>query len=401
MPNSTVDITALDDELRPILKSIGERGMLVHEIRLEDADAQLRKNVLALKIYVEQNTGIENVNSLAQIKKYLEDAGYPTKSVAAEVLNHFEGIVPHVAEISKLRKYSNLQSKLRSFASAIDIDGRVRFDYRIDHGTTGRLYVTDFNLQQLPAVGRHCILPDWDKFVVFDFKQFDLRILTADSGEPNLVETMQAGIDPYVSTAAKLFNVGYENVTKEQRNVAKVINLAVCYGGDTRTVSSSLGVTSEKATETLNWYYRAFPDLRAWTERIKAEALATGSATSRFNRRMVLDFSDRRKALRQAVAMRGQGGAADVLRQRLVELSRAGIDFSMTVHDSVLLDVDETSDTVARANEILTQPLEILEGPYAGQTLPLEVTIKEGKSWGLAAHREELEEDYYDIRWKL
>lgn len=397
---SLLDIEALDNELRPILEDVGHKGMEVHEIRLEDADAQLKKNIMSLQTFVQQATDIQNVNSLAQIKKYLEDQGYPTKSVAQEVLRSFEGTVPYVAEILKLRKYTKMQSYLRNFAAAIDMDGRIHYEYRMDHQTTGRLYMTDYNLQQLPPVGRHCIIPDNDKFVVFDFKQFDLRVLAADSGDPDLVGILQGGYDPYIATAASLFDVPYQQVDTSQRNVAKVINLAVCYGGDTRTVTNQLGVTSDKAKEILTWYYETYPLLRAWTEEVKKEALSNGYAENRFGR--VMKFSpedDDKKRERQAVAMRGQGGSADIIRQRLVELHKSEVPFVMTVHDSIMIDVKDDTTQVAKALDVLRQPLEVLNGPLAGQFIPLDVTVKEGPSWGLAAHEQELREDYYGIRW--
>lgn len=402
MPSSTIDLKDLDNKLRSVLKTVGDTGMAVHEIRLETAFSQLKKNVIQLSSLVKDATGIENVSSLAQVKKYLDDEGYPTKSVAADVLAQFVGIVPFVEEISKLRKYINLQSKLRSFEKAIDMDGRVRFHFNIDHDTTGRLYVTDYNLQQLPAVGRHCILPDGYMFAVLDFKQFDLRVMAADSGDPDLVQAFMMGHDPYVETAKRLFQT--EEVSNEQRQVAKMVNLAICYGADTRTLSFNLGVTADTAKEILDNYLKAYPTLNAWISNVKVKAAASGYAENRFGRRMQLDWSDKPKALRQAIAMRGQGGAADILRHRLVDLDAQHhgkkTPFSMTVHDSIVIDVEQEQDYAA-AVTIMGQPLEILEGPRAGEMLPLELTVKTGESWGLAAHREELEQDFYEIKWQL
>lgn len=398
---STIDIQELDNKLRPILQKVGERGMAVHEIRLETAFGQLSKNVIQLAGLVKDETGIQNVSSIAQVKKYLDDEGYPTKSVAAEVLSQFVGIVPYVEEIAKLRKLINLQSKLRSFEKAIDMDGRVRFRFNIDHDTTGRLYVTDYNLQQLPPVGRHCIMPDGLGFAVFDFKQFDLRVMAADSGDPYLIEAFKAG-DPYVETAKRLFQT--QEVTNKQREIAKMVNLAICYGADIRTLSFNLGVTSDAAKEILTNYYKAYPILNQWIATVKEQAYSKGYAENRFGRRMMLDWEDKAKAYRQAIAMRGQGGAADILRQTLVQLDATFSDsktpFSMTVHDSIVLDFDD-EEQLTDYSMILNQSLEILELPLKGQFVPLELTVKTGDSWGLAAHKEELKQDFYDIGWSI
>lgn len=394
-----MDLAEVDDRLRSLLTRVGEEGLVAHEIRLTSTISQLANNIKLREKMLFDEAGIKNAASSRDVKAFLSEFGYETKSVAQDVLVDFENLVPGIPDIIRVRKYKNLQSRLMSFAASIDMDGIIRYKFKIDHESTGRLYATDFNLQQLPAVGRHCIVPRGEKFVVFDYKQFDLRVMAADSGESRLIAPLQLGADPYITTAQYMFST--ENPTPDQRAAAKIVNLAICYGANTRTISHSLKVTSDIANEVLKSYYEAYPTLYHWTKSVVARSHENGYAENRFGRKMVLDFdSDKQKAERQAVAMRGQGGAAEILRSRLLSLEDAGIPFCMTVHDSVILDI-ESDSVIDKALKILTEPLPVLVGPLEGQSVPLDVSVSTGTSWGTAGHFEELKEDYYAMDFDL
>lgn len=382
-----------DEALRPHLIEIGERGMEVDRVRLDSTLDQL-----AVKVYdLRQSLAnvVQNPNSTQQVRAYLDSIGIKTKSVAQEVLSPLAQEYDEVARIMMYRKMHKQFSMLNSFDQAIGpFDDRIRYKFRIDHGTTGRIYVTDYNLQQLPPLGRNCIIPDRDSFVVMDFKQFDLRLLAADSGDKILCEAFLNDIDPYVATAQRIFET--EDVTPEHRAIAKVVNLAISYGANPNGLAFNLGVTKDQATEIYDRFVEAHSELVEWTREIQDQAIATGQAENRFGRIFPLDLSNEETARRQAIAMRGQGGSADVLRERLLMLCVNKINWSMTVHDSVVFDLSSFPEQLAAAS-ILSFPIPILRGEYQARDLPLDVKISSGPTWGQAGHREELEQDRFGV----
>lgn len=390
-----ISTESIDHALRPLLVKIGTIGMRVNEDQLDQYLDRLGIISSDLRQELARAGIVENPNSLQQIRSYLSQQGIETKSVSQKVLEPLSGHVDYVAEILRYRKVSKLWSMLNSFSKAVGpFDDRIRYQFRIDHQSTGRIYVTDYNLQQLPPLGRHCIIPDNNLFVVMDFKQFDLRLLAADSGDKILCSAFLNGEDPYLATAREIFDT--DEVGPEHREIAKVVNLAISYGANSNGLAFNLGITKDQADEIYDRFVETHHELVSWTTSVQEEAIETGIATNRFGREFHLNLDDPEQAKRQAIAMKGQGGSADVLRRRLVMLCQADIDWKMTVHDSVVLDVGNPSQIEA-AQEILTQPIEIARGEFEGQLLPLDVTVSGGSTWGMAGHSKELTDDTYGV----
>jgi len=189
----------LDLSLGFQLDRVGRDGMGVDLEQLDEFLNLVERQMRFLRSEC-QVFGVENPNSTQQVKLYFGGLGIQTKTVAKAFLQSNLDI-PGVEEILMYRSISKQFSFLNSLSEFLGFDNRVTYKFKIDHGTTGRIYVTDFNLQQLPPLGRDCIYPDGKSFVVFDYNQFDLRMIAADSGDEVLCEAFLNGQDPYEVTA--------------------------------------------------------------------------------------------------------------------------------------------------------------------------------------------------------
>jgi DNA polymerase I-like protein with 3'-5' exonuclease and polymerase domains len=235
-------------------------------------------------------------------------------------------------------------------------DGKIHADF-VQYGTvTGRFSCREPNLQNIPRPGTELgtkirglfIAPPGHKLVVADYSQVEMVLLAHFIGYGRLYEGLHAGLDPHTATAAGVFKVKPEDVTKEQRQAAKGINFAVVYGAGPDKVAAMAGVGVNEAKKFLKQHQEMFPEIYKFKDAVikRCKGRKPPHITTLFGRRRRLpqifakDFSVSGYAERQAVNSLIQGSAADLIKFAMVRLHRSlpdDIKLSLSVHDELVV----------------------------------------------------------------
>jgi hypothetical protein len=231
-----------------------------------------------------------------------------------------------------------------------------------------------------------------------DYSQIELRVMAGESREPSLLEAYMTGDDVHTKTAAVLFGVDFDKVTKVQRSIGKTINFGLLYGAGPQRISQELGITLQEAKEIVDRYFENLPMIKSWINRMKADARMDGYAETAFKRRRYFpeiktgDHGTRAREEREAVNHHIQGAAADVMKialtrlhTRLREYFGDKVRVMCTVHDSVILEVD---DSIAKEDLAWVMKDAMEFNPFVGKWPDLEIDLGYGRSW---AETEKLE----------
>jgi DNA polymerase-1 len=257
--------------------------------------------------------------------------------------------------VRRILDYRTLQKTLKfgeTLLEAINPDtGRIHSHFHQIGAPTGRMSCTDPNIQQVPHAFdmRRCFrAPEGRKLVDADYSQIELRILADFTGDSGFVEAFRSGADLHRTTAAQVFGVKLEEVTKEQRDFAKRLNFGVVYGIGARRFALLTGLKETEAEDLLRRYFATYRDLDAWLREAGNKAVRERTAHRtvagrlfRFN----FDAEDRQAA---SLAHRGgknspiQGSSADIIKRamRLLHDRLKGTDASIVnvVHDEIVVE---------------------------------------------------------------
>jgi len=180
-------------------------------------------------------------------------------------------MIPVFLEYRQL--YKLVSTYIDALPKSVGEDGRVHSTFNVEGSATGRLSSTNPNLQNIPIrseIGgeiRKAFVATKGKILLkADYSQIELRIMAHLSKDPNLTKAFKDGIDVHVATAAKIFKVSIEEVTKEQRNVGKTMNFATLYGQGPRALSQQLGVDFATAKTYIEEYFAGFPKVKLWMQ---------------------------------------------------------------------------------------------------------------------------------------
>jgi DNA polymerase-1 len=359
-----------------------------------------------------------NLNSPKQVGEVLFDrlgikplrktAGKTAYSTDASVLEYLAPDYPIVQRLLDYRQTFKLQS---TYVEALPrllhpLTGRIHTSFNQTIAATGRLSSSDPNLQNIPIrtttgrLLRQAFVPgSQDKtqphggewwLLSADYSQIELRVLAHFSQEPRLMEAFASGLDVHAATAALVFGVPVEQVSKHQRYQAKTVNFGVVYGQTAHGLSQQLGVTRAEAQAFIDEYFTLYPQVKAFIEATKAQAHEQGYVTTLYGRRRNLaeglnasNKSMREFAERAAFNTPLQGGAADVMKAAMLALAHRLKQANaspyarllLQVHDELVLEVHETHKATVEAwvreAMLLQQPLRV----------PLEVDCQWGQSW--------------------
>ena len=246
--------------------------------------------------------------------------------------------------------------------------GRVHTDFNQTVTATGRLSSSSPNLQNIPIrteVGREirrafvaepgCVL------MSADYAQIELRILAHLSGDAGLVEAFQQGLDIHTATAAKVFSVDYDAVTREQRDKVKQVNYGIPYGISAFGLANRLRIPNADAQTLIDDYRTAYPDVIALLDGLMLEARRTGYVETILGRRRYVpqitsrNPNDRAYAERIAVNMPIQGTQADMIKLAMIAIhrrlaaERLEARMILQVHDELVLEVPEAEVAVVQA----------------------------------------------------
>ncbi|MBN1583186.1 MAG: DNA polymerase I [Anaerolineae bacterium] len=320
-------------------------------------------------------------------------------STAADVLDLLKGKHPVVALILEHRQISKLRS---TYVDALPTlinprTRRIHTSYNQTGAVTGRLSSSSPNLQNIPIrteLGRQIrkgFIPreGW-VFVAADYSQIELRILAHVSQDAELLDAFRRGQDVHARTAAAVFGIPIEQVTKDQRQLAKTVNFGLIYGQSAFGLAQQSGLDFDEAERFIDTYFSRYPGVRNWLDRTRDLAYERGYVETLLGRRRYfpeLKSTQRAYAGAQAAAIRQainapiQGTAADILKIAMIRLAQVLVEHGLRarmvlqVHDEVVLEVprDEVDEVVALTCQVMESAYEL--------SVPLKVDVEVGENW--------------------
>ncbi|MFY8064916.1 MAG: DNA polymerase I, partial [Flavobacterium sp.] len=278
-----------------------------------------------------------------------------------EVLSYLANDNPIVAAILEWRQMVKLQSTyIEALPNQVDAKTkRVHTDYMQTVAATGRLSSNNPNLQNIPIrtergrLIRKAFIARDENYTLLsaDYSQIELRIIAALSGEENMIKAFQNNEDIHKSTAAKVFNVPLEEVTKEQRSNAKTVNFGIIYGVSAFGLSNQTSLSRSESAALIDAYYKTYPKLKSYmTEQVDFARNHGYVQTVLGRRRYLKDINSanaivRGGAERNAVNAPIQGSAADIIKIAMINIHKKLVSENwkskmlLQVHDELVFDV--------------------------------------------------------------
>ena len=318
-----------------------------------------------------------------------------------EILSYLANDNPIVKDILDWRQMVKLQSTyIDALPNQVDKKtGRVHTDYMQTVAATGRLSSNNPNLQNIPIrtergrlIRKAFIARDENYTLVSaDYSQIELRIIAALSGEENMIKAFQNNEDIHRSTAAKVFNVPLEEVTKEQRSNAKTVNFGIIYGVSAFGLSNQTSLSRKESAELIDAYYATYPKLKSYMSNQVDFAREHGYVQTVLGRRRYLkdinsaNMMVKSGAERNAVNAPIQGSAADIIKIAMINIHKKLTSENwkskmlLQVHDELVFDVHNSE-----LEKIKPMIKHEMENAFK-MDVPLDVEIGVGKNW-LEAH---------------
>jgi DNA polymerase-1 len=359
--------------LSEVLAAMERTGIAVDTAYLAGLSQQLGQRLATAEAQLYTLAGIPfNPNSPKQVADLLFDrlgirplGKTPTKaafSTDARVLEQLLDAHPIISQLLDYRQLFKLKSTYVDNLPGLmhPKTGRIHTSYNQTITATGRLSSSNPNLQNIPIrtdLGRQIRKafiprPGW-QLLSADYSQIELRLLAHFSEEPRLISAFAQGADIHAATAAQIFGVALDAVSKDQRARAKTVNFGVIYGQSAHGLSQQLQISRAEAQAFIDQYFATYPGVRAYIERVKAEAHQTGQVRTLLGRIRDLstDLNSRNRAVREFAERAAfntplQGSAADLMKLAMVRLYRKfqaqpAIQARMLlqVHDELVLEV--------------------------------------------------------------
>ena len=392
-----------------VLAAMEQNGVYVNRAHLAEKTEEVAGRLQTIEAAIYEMAGHDfNLNSPKQLGVVLfEELGLPVRkktktgySTNAEVLESLRLEHPIVEQILAYRLWSKLKSTyLDGITGLIRTDtGRVHTSFNQTVTATGRLSSSDPNLQNIPVrteegrMIRALFEPGegYDYLLSADYSQIELRLLAHMSGDENFIDAFKRGQDIHARTAAEVFGIPLEEVTPELRRHAKAVNFGIVYGISDFGLARNLHISRKEAGDYISRYFERYPGVRAFMDKVVAEAHETGYVTTMFGRRRELpaiksrNFNQRMLAERMAMNTPIQGTAADVIKLAMIaayhRLKEAGVKsrILLQVHDELVLEVVESELDVVQA--ILRESMEHV----VALSVPLSIDIHWGRNWAEA-----------------
>jgi DNA polymerase-1 len=364
--------------LTAVLAAMEDVGVRIDTYRMGEITARLADRVEELEARAHELAGEEfMLGSTQQVARILFEvlgltAGRKGKtgySTDARVLRAIRDEHEIVGVIEEWREYSKLlNTYLEPLPGLISgADGRLHTHINQAVASTGRLSTSSPNLQAIPIrteLGREIrsafVAEPGFRLLSADYSQVELRILAHVSGEPKLREAFAAGEDIHAATAAEVLGKERSELTKDERNVAKMVNFGIIYGISAFGLSENLDIPKEEAQTYIDTYLARFPHVQDFIQRTIEQAERDGYAATLFGRRRpVPELKARNRQTRSlgerlAVNFVMQGTAADVIKAAMVAIHRRlreegrAARLVLQVHDELLLEVPEVETSAVR-----------------------------------------------------
>lgn len=414
---ATNSVSGLYDEIEEPLMHVLEKmeltGVKVDLAQLGEFAEELREEMNEREARIREMAEMPelNISSPRQIGELLFDklkldpkakktarGSYTTDEATLTALSDKHPIIGEILEFRAVKKL--LSTYIEPFPMFVNKQtGRVHTTFNQALTATGRLSSSNPNLQNIPIrtergkeIRKAFVAGSADGLIVSaDYSQIELRIMAHLSQDQHLIQAFRNGVDVHAATAEKIFGVPHEEVTADQRRVAKTANFGIMYGISSFGLSQRLGISRSEAKKLIDDYFNAFPAIRSFIDDTIAAARENGYVETIFGRRRYLPDINARNATVRALAERNavnapiQGTAADIIKLAMIGVDRKmaeeGLRSKMVlqIHDELLF------DTISSEREKLMSIVKEQMEHVTELSVPLTVECNYGKNW-LEAH---------------
>ena len=390
--------------LTEVLASMEHYGVKVDSEGIKAFGEQLKMDMDGLEQQIYFMAGHEfNIGSPKQLGVVLfEEMGLPTGkktktgySTNAEVLENLRDKHEIVDAILQYRQLSKLNSTyVEGLLKVIADDGRVHSVFKQTETRTGRISSAEPNVQNIPVrteLGRNMrkfFVADEGKVLLdADYSQIELRILSHMSGDANMQDGFNKGMDIHTATAAQVFDMPADMVTSEMRRAAKAVNFGIVYGIGAFSLSKDIGVSVAEADRYIKNYFAKYPNVQKFMETTVDDAKEKGYAVTMFGRRRPIpelkNSNKNIQAFGKRAAMNApiQGTAADIIKIAMIKvynrLKAEQLDarLILQVHDELIIEVSEVD--AERAAAVLGEEMR----NAVKLDIPLTADVAKGKTW--------------------
>lgn len=396
--------------LVPVLREMEAAGVRIDVPKLKQAETALTEELNALEQRIYTLAGEPfNINSPRQVGELLFDklqldskakksknGQYSTSEEVLVALKEKHEIVGLILDYRELKKL--ISTYISTLPGYIAADGKIHTTYNQTVTATGRLSSSNPNLQNLPIRSergrfiREAVIPDEGcLFLSADYSQIELRLMAHFSQDEHMLAAFRSGQDIHAATAAKIYGLPIDQVTKDQRRKAKTANFGIIYGISAFGLAQQLDCSRSEAKQLIDDYFAAFPQVIRYIESQKELARQKGYAETLFGRKRYLpdihshNATVRSFAERNAVNAPIQGTAADIIKMAMVSIHRRlkeenlQTQMIMQVHDELNFNVPIAE--VNRVREIVVSEMQ----NAVHLSIPLIAECGVGENW-LVAH---------------
>ncbi|HXY18046.1 MAG TPA: DNA polymerase I [Candidatus Nitrosopolaris sp.] len=376
--------------------------------QLEDDISDLEQNIYG---YADHEFNIGSPSQLADVlfvklnlPKEGVKKGKTGYSTAANELAKLRGLHPIIDLITQYREVTKLKNTyVDTLPAQVDENSRLHTTFNLTVAPTGRLSSADPNLQNIPVktdLGKNIrtafVAGKDNVFVSADYSQFELRLAAALSGDKNMIDAFNRDADIHVETAAQLYDVPPDKVTKAQRSSVKAVNFGIMYGLGPHALSEQTGMSFGEARDFITRYFEIRPKLKAYIEKTREMTEKQGYVETLLGRRRPTpdvkssNFQVREAAYRAAVNMPLQGSAADIMKLAMIKVYEhfnqngewrmenegSKPKILLQIHDSLLIECKKEDATAV--GKMVKQQME------TAYKLPVKLTadISTGPNWG-------------------
>lgn len=395
-----------------VLQEMEQEGIALDVPHLHAFSAQLEEEAREAEANIKEMAGMDfNVDSPKQLGEVLFDhmkisakakktktGQYQTSEDALEQYKSDHPIIEKILDYRQIKKLkSTYVDPLPTMLSPKD--QRIHTTFMQTVTATGRLSSNNPNLQNIPIRTekgrkiRQAFVARGTDFQLMsaDYSQIELRIIAALSGDPNMIEAFRQGHDIHAATAANVYHVPMEEVTRDQRSAAKAVNFGIIYGQSAFGLAQNLGISRTEAKQIIDSYFAQFPTIKTYMDESVKNARELGYVETIMKRRRYLPDINSANAVVRGYAERNainapiQGSAADVIKLAMIavqrEMKKQGVKSKLLlqVHDELVFDV-HTSEL-----EMMPQLVKTAMEQAVDFVVPMVVEANVGANW-LEAH---------------
>lgn len=395
-----------------VLKCMEQEGINIDTEMLGKFSIELEDELVILEKKIIELAGTEfNLDSPRQLgdilfeklqiskkAKKTKTGQYSTSEDVLQIHARDHEIVPLILDYRSLKKLKS--TYVDPLPNLVDkTDNRLHTHFMQTVASTGRLSSTNPNIQNIPIrtekgreIRKAFIARDENHMLMAaDYSQIELRVIAALSGDKNMIAAFKDGLDIHVATAAKVYNVAIEDVTREQRSNAKAVNFGIIYGQSAFGLSQNLGISRTEAKEIIDSYFEQYATIKTYMDSAVAKARELGFVETIMKRRRYLPDINSGNAIVRGFAERNainapiQGSAADIIKLAMIKvfnrMKSEGLTSKMLlqVHDELVFDVH--NDEVDIMRKLVKEEME----SAVDLVVPMQIEMEFAKNW-LEAH---------------